>query len=150
MIVFPFDPSDGEPLARFEFEADLGLERTEMSGGVSRLERIFDHLPVAGEATWRLTRAQRKTLHDFAEETHAQPFWVPLRVPHDPRPFRSVEARFAGPFVAAWVNRGHDDITVPIAVLRVPIVIEFGGLLTPNGDDALAPDGSAANWEVLG
>ncbi|SFJ34187.1 hypothetical protein, partial [Albimonas pacifica] len=149
MIVFPFDPTAGEPLARFEFEMDLGLERTEMSGGVSRIERLFEHLPMEGEATWRLTRAQRRTLVQFAEATGVQPFWIPLRVPHDPRPFRSVEARFAGRFTAPWVDRGHDDVAVPLVVLRTPIVLDFGGLLTPGGDDALAPDGSPANWEVL-
>lgn len=149
MIAFPFDPAAGEPLGRFEFALDLGLERTEMSGGVSRLERVFEHLPMDGEVTWRVTRAQRATLYDFAEETGVQPFWVPLRVPHDPRPFRSVEARFAGRFAVPLTTPAHDDVAVPITVLRAPIVLDFGGLLTPGGDDALAPDGSPASWEVL-
>ena len=149
MIVFPFDPSAGGPLGRFEFELDLGLERTEMSGGVSRVERLFAHLPMEGEAAWRLTRAQRAQLFAFAESTGSRPFWVPLCIPHDPRPYRSVEGRFSGPFKAPWVASGHDDILVPLTVISAPIVLDYGDLLAPDGATAIAPDGSGTSWEEL-
>jgi len=149
MNVFP----EGLPaplVAGYGATLRAGLSRTEMSGGASRSRRLFATLPQVYRVTWRLARAQRAELVAFFDEIGVAEFWCPLRVPGDPRAARSVRARLADDLSVVAIAPGHDDVAAILSVDRVEVVIDFGGLLTPGGDDALAPDGSAAQWEVLG
>ncbi|SFI35272.1 hypothetical protein [Albimonas pacifica] len=130
-------------------ELGTGVTRHPMSGAHARRERGWLHLPMDVRATWAVTRAERATLVDFLDAVGVAEFWVPLRVPGDPRAWRSVLARWASGFEIGHLSPSHDTVAAALTVLHVPIVLDFGGLLTPGGDDALAPDGSPANWEVL-
>ena len=141
---------DGLPLPRIEFEVALGLDAQEMAGGGLRLDRLFEHLPMSGTATWRVSRSMRAALVARLDEIGEARFWTRLRMPHDPRPWRSVEVYQAGPAEVAPVTRQHDDVAVPLVVEWAPIVIDWGGLLSPDGSPLLTPSGAELHHEELG
>lgn len=146
MKVFPA----GLPLPAIRVDLDLGLDRTGMTGGVVRSRRLFATLPMTCEVTWRLTRAERVQLVEFMDEVGVDLFRVPLRVPGDPRPFRSVVAEFASGLDLEWTTESHDDVTATLIVRKVEVVLAWGALLSPDGSPIVAPSGVPVHYEELG
>lgn len=130
-------------------ELGTGIARHPMSGGHARRERGWLHLPTEVRATWVVTRAERAALVAFMDEVGVAEFWVPLRVPGDPRAWRSVLARWASALDMSWRSPARDNVSASLTVLHVPIVLDFGDLLAPDGADAIAPDGAGTSWEEL-